>query len=56
MPILKPRFNMQGRYMTRCQADDDDDCQWEGCPQLRDKEPETSGRHCPLDAKDRRDA
>lgn len=49
----KPRFNMQGRYMTRCQADDDDDCQWEGCPQLRDNEPYKSGRHCPLDAADR---
>ena len=47
---LKPHYNMQGRYMTRCQADSDDDCTWEGCPQIRDGEPEKSGRHCPLDA------
>jgi hypothetical protein len=50
------QLNMQGRYMTRCRADDDDYCDWKDCPQLRDNEPKTSGRHCPLDAEDRRAA
>jgi len=35
--------------MTRCQSDDDGYCDWPGCPQVRDKEPDTTGRHCPLD-------
>lgn len=35
--------------MTRCQADDDDDCEYAECPQLRDGEPKKSARHCPLD-------
>ncbi len=43
------RFDMQRRVMTRCQSDDDGDCQWKDCPQLRDDEPKTTGRHCPLD-------
>lgn len=29
---------------------EDGDCAWEGCPQLRDGEPEATGRHCPLDS------
>ena len=32
-----------------CMAGKDGDCTHPGCPQLRDKEPATSGRHCPLD-------
>lgn len=32
-----------------CSADDDGDCTWSECPQLRDGEPARSGRHCPLD-------
>jgi len=52
----KVKLNLQGRYMTRCQADDDDYCDWKECPQLRDGEPERSGRHCPLDSEDRRAA
>ena len=33
-----------------CQATrDDGDCDWSGCPQLRDGEPRKNGRHCPLD-------
>lgn len=36
----------QGSY---CRADDDGWCDWKGCPQLRDNEPYTSRRHCPLD-------
>lgn len=35
--------------LTRCKADRDGDCSASGCPQLRDNEPHTSGRHCPID-------
>jgi hypothetical protein len=34
---------------NRCHGHEDGDCFWSGCPQLRDGEPEKSGRHCPLD-------
>ena len=33
---------------NRCHADSDGDCYWELCPQIRDNEPETTGRSCPL--------
>lgn len=36
----------------RCHAQMDGDCDWKDCPQLRDGEPEKSGRHCPLDRRD----
>lgn len=45
----KPRLHLQQRRITLCQADDDDYCDWRDCPQLRDKEPAATGRHCPLD-------
>lgn len=32
-----------------CHSDRDGECDWKKCPQLRDNEPEKSGRHCPLD-------
>ena len=32
-----------------CHSDRDGECNWKDCPQIRDKEPETTGRHCPLD-------
>jgi hypothetical protein len=35
-----------------CHADDDGDCTWTECPQLRDGEPAKSRRHCPLDVQD----
>lgn len=35
-----------------CQAGMDGDCFWKKCPQIRDGEPETSGRHCPLDTRE----
>lgn len=37
---------------TRCHADEDGECTWKDCPQLRDGEPMKSGRHCPLDLED----
>jgi hypothetical protein len=35
-----------------CHAAQDGDCSWKGCPQIRDGEPNKSGRHCPLDCGD----
>jgi len=32
-----------------CHAGSDGECHWGDCPQLRDGEPNKSGRHCPLD-------
>lgn len=32
-----------------CHANDDGDCAWQNCPQLRDNEPKKTGRHCPRD-------
>lgn len=47
IPPLK--YDHSSRSMTRCQADDDGHCTFMYCPQLRDKEPVTTGRHCPWD-------
>lgn len=33
----------------RCHAGMDGECIHRDCPQIRDEEPEASGRHCPLD-------
>lgn len=35
-----------------CQADGDDECEWNFCPQLRDGEPAKTGRHCPKDIRE----
>ncbi len=35
-----------GQY---CHAQKDGNCIWGHCPQLRDREPEKTGRHCPID-------
>jgi hypothetical protein len=40
----------------RCHANRDGDCTDARCPQLRDGEPATSGRHCPLDVDDSDDS
>jgi hypothetical protein len=40
------------KLQNRCHAGRDGECNWKGCPQLRDGEPEKSGRHCPLDEDD----
>lgn len=39
--------------LLRCAAGCDGDCFHDQCPQLRDKEPRATGRHCPLDIEDR---
>lgn len=39
----------QRPYMERCAAARDGECCDIRCPQLRDKEPQATGRHCPLD-------
>lgn len=33
----------------RCHSARDGECNWRHCPQLRDKEPAATGRHCPYD-------
>lgn len=35
--------------LMRCAADRDGDCSHPNCPQVRDEEPLSSGRHCPID-------
>lgn len=35
-----------------CHSANDGECHWDLCPQIRDNEPEASGRHCPLDVLD----
>lgn len=37
------------RALTSCAAGRDGDCTHANCPQFHDKEPATTGRHCPLD-------
>ena len=49
MDLPKAHYDCQRRMTTRCQADDDGDCEWRDCPQLRDGEPAKTGRHCPFD-------
>jgi hypothetical protein len=34
---------------AQCRGHEDGECHWEGCPQVKDGEPEKTGRHCPLD-------
>lgn len=48
--VMPPaHYESSSRTITHCQADCDGDCVWAGCPQVRDNEPRTTGRHCPLD-------
>lgn len=42
------RRRRKPEHLHHCHAQSDGDCDWEGCPQLRDGEPERSGRSCPL--------
>ena len=37
------------RYVELCHGDRDGDCLHDRCPQVRDGEPISTGRHCPLD-------
>lgn len=43
---------VQDGPLSQCAAGRDGECDHKACPQLRDKEPATSGRHCPLDSHD----
>ncbi len=40
---------LEVRDLQRCAAARDGECNHAQCPQLRDGEPENSGRHCPID-------
>lgn len=48
--VPEPNYCAASHRMTFCRGDDDGDCDYSGCPQLRDGEPRKSGRHCPYDA------
>jgi hypothetical protein len=37
------------QFEPYCHAGRDGACGWRGCPQIRENEPHTSGRHCPFD-------
>ena len=39
----------EAEKLSSCAAGRDGDCVHAHCPQLRDGEPQASGRHCPLD-------
>lgn len=44
--------------LTGCHAagrNSDGECNWRECPQLKDGEPDKSGRHCPLDTNEDED-
>lgn len=46
----KPPYQFRdGEREKHCRANRDGECSADDCPQLRDYEPATSGRHCPLD-------
>lgn len=45
----KEALKQAGTVNAYCHADRDGDCSWQHCPQLRDDEPNKSGRHCPID-------
>jgi hypothetical protein len=44
-----------GKELTTCQSGSDGECNHPMCPQLRDGEPEKTGRSCPLYDWDRED-
>jgi hypothetical protein len=46
---MAPKVNPLDYAEPWCHADCDGDCIWTQCPQTRDNEPATFGRHCPLD-------
>ena len=50
MPSVLVRAYLNRFHVSvTCHSGRDGECQWEFCPQVRDKEPFHSGRHCPLD-------
>lgn len=44
-----PDACVEVRPAERCHANRDGECNHKDCPQLRDNEPEVTGRHCPID-------
>lgn len=42
-------IQVQDAPLEHCAAGKDGECYHRQCPQIRDNEPEHSGRHCPLD-------
>lgn len=46
--VLQVVDGKMSAVLVRCVSDSDGDCNHTQCPQHRDKEPETTGRSCPL--------
>lgn len=44
-----PEACVEVRPVEHCHANRDGECDAPTCPQLRDGEPEATGRHCPID-------
>lgn len=40
-------FRYYGEEYNGCKSNGDGECDWKSCPQIKDGEPEASGRHCP---------
>ncbi len=54
-PEAAAKWRAQFPGVTGCRAGSAGDCGWVKCPQIRDHEPHTTGRHCPLDRLEKRD-
>ena len=52
MPERLTEFRAQRAAEGHCMSNREGDCNWSECPQLRDGEPERTGRHCPRDTHD----
>lgn len=53
--LLLAQFDAENPDLVgkRCRCSSDGEvCNWDRCPQIRDGEPDKSGRHCPLDRYD----
>lgn len=49
---LANAIQVQDLPLEHCVAGKDGECNHRQCPQIRDNEPEKSGRHCPIDNHD----
>lgn len=49
LPATPANIQWPGPDYPHCQAGSDGECFWPHCPQIRDGEPEKTGRHCPID-------
>jgi len=52
---MENAIQIQDAQLEHCAAGKDGECNHKQCPQLRDNEPENSGRHCPIDNREEDD-